>query len=67
MQPPTRTTGKPTTRASPDGSENMKVGIGFAFNVWNSLYIEPNYTMPTKKDANDKREGAFSFGLSYRF
>tara|TARA_B100001142_G_scaffold229798_1_gene227938 strand:+ start:365 stop:814 length:450 start_codon:yes stop_codon:yes gene_type:complete len=50
-----------------DGSENMSIGLGFAFNVWNGLYVEPNYTMPTKKDANDKREGTFNFGLSYRF
>ena len=51
-----------------DGSENMKVGLGFAFNVWNGLYIEPNYMMPTKEDpVTKKREGTFNFGLSYRF
>ena len=50
-----------------DGSENMKVGLGFAFNVWNGLYIEPNYTMPTSEDENGDREGSFNFGLSYRF
>ena len=51
-----------------DGSDNMKVGVGFAFNVWNGLYVEPNYMMPTKEDAvTKKREGTFSFGLSYRF
>tara|TARA_B100001250_G_C19725708_1_gene755960 strand:- start:905 stop:1333 length:429 start_codon:yes stop_codon:yes gene_type:complete len=50
-----------------DGSDNMSVGLGFAFNVWNGLYIEPNYTMPTKKDVNGDREGSFNFGLSYRF
>ena len=50
-----------------DGSENMKIGLGFAFNVWNGLYIEPNYTMPTSEDDNGDREGSFNFGLSYRF
>ncbi len=51
-----------------DGSDNMKVGVGFAFNVWNGLYVEPNYMMPTSEDAvTKKREGTFSFGLSYRF
>ncbi|MBT3622271.1 MAG: hypothetical protein HN535_05950 [Flavobacteriales bacterium] len=53
----------PTT----DASDNMQIGVGFAFNVWNGLYVEPNYTMPTKKDADDKREGTFNFGISYRF
>jgi hypothetical protein len=50
-----------------DGSENMRIGVGFAFNVWNGLYVEPNYTMPTEKDAEDKREGSFNLGVSYRF
>ena len=50
-----------------DGSDNMKIGLGFAFNVWNGLYVEPNYMMPTSKDENDKREGSFNFGVSYRF
>ena len=50
-----------------DGSDNMKVGLGFAFNIWNGLYIEPNYTMPTSKDDDGDREGSFNFGLSYRF
>ena len=41
-----------------DASDNMKIGVGFAFNVWNGLYIEPNYTMPTKEDpVTEKREG----------
>ena len=50
-----------------DGSDNMNIGIGFAFNVWNGLYLEPNYTMPTNEDENGDREGTFNFGLSYRF
>tara|TARA_B100001758_G_scaffold171698_1_gene148669 strand:- start:729 stop:1175 length:447 start_codon:yes stop_codon:yes gene_type:complete len=50
-----------------DGSDNMRIGLGFAFNVWNGLYVEPNYTMPTSEDENGDREGTFNFGLSYRF
>jgi hypothetical protein len=51
-----------------DGTDNMKIGLGFSFNVWNGLYIEPNYTMPTSEDAvTKKREGSFNFGLAYRF
>ena len=50
-----------------DGSEDMHIGLGYAFNVWNGLYVEPNYTMPTSEDANGDREGSFNFGISYRF
>jgi hypothetical protein len=50
-----------------DGSENMSIGLGFSFNVWNGLYVEPNYTMPTSEDDNGDREGSFNFGLSYKF
>jgi hypothetical protein len=50
-----------------DASDNMSIGVGFAFNVWNGLYVEPNYTMPTKEDADGNREGTFNFGISYRF
>lgn len=50
-----------------DGSENMNIGVGFAFNVWNGLYVEPNYTMPTSEDDEGNREGSFNFGISYRF
>lgn len=50
-----------------NSSDNMQVGLGFAFNVWNGLYVEPNYSMPTSEDDNGDREGSFNFGLSYRF
>ena len=50
-----------------DDAEDMMIGVGFAFNVWNGLYVEPNYTMPTSEDADGNREGSFNFGLSYRF
>ena len=50
-----------------DASDNMSIGVGFAFNVWNGLYVEPNFTMPTSEDEDGDREGTFNFGLSYRF
>ena len=50
-----------------DEDEGMMIGVGFEFNVWNGLYVEPNYTMPTSEDDAGNREGSFNFGLSYRF
>ena len=50
-----------------EATDNMKIGIGYSFNVWNSLYIEPNYNMPLSEDASGDREGDFNLGLSYRF
>jgi opacity protein-like surface antigen len=42
-----------------NAADNMTLGVGFSINVWNSLYVEPNYT--TKDD-----EGSFNIGLSYK-
>ena len=50
-----------------DDDEGMRIGVGFALNVWNGLYVEPNYSMPTSEDADGNRDGSFNFGLSYRF
>jgi len=47
-------------------SDNMKVGIGYSYNVWKSLYFEPSYTMPMKEDANGEKEGKLMIGLSYK-
>ena len=48
-------------------SDNMKVGVGISFSIWNSLYIEPNYTMPVSKDEAGDRAGSFNLGIGYRF
>ena len=48
-------------------TENMNIGVGYAFNIWNKLYIEPNYSIPTKEDENGDREGKFLIGVSYKF
>ena len=51
-----------------DMSDNMKIGVGFSFNVWNALYLEPNYTMPVSEDeVTGDREGTFNIGMGYRF
>ena len=50
-----------------DMSDNMKVGLGMSFAVWNSLYLEPNYSMPVSEDGNGDREGEFNIGIGYRF
>ena len=46
-----------------DMTDNMKVGIGMSFAVWNSLYLEPNYT----KSMKDGEKGQFNIALSYLF
>ena len=42
-----------------DAVENISMGVGFSMRIWNSLYIEPNYT-------NQGEEGSFNVGLSYK-
>ena len=54
-----------TMPSTDDDDAGMRIGVGFSFNVWNGLYIEPNYTMNASND--DDRDGNFNFGLSYRF
>tara|TARA_R100000234_G_scaffold113278_2_gene87569 strand:+ start:77 stop:487 length:411 start_codon:yes stop_codon:yes gene_type:complete len=47
-------------------SENMNMGVGYSYNVWDKLYIEPNYSIPMKEDESGEREGKFLIGLSYK-
>jgi len=47
--------------------DNMELGLGYSFKVWNSLYIEPNYTMPAKADEAGEREGSLNLSVSYKF
>ena len=47
--------------------DNMELGLGYSFNVWKDLYIDPNYTMPVKADADGKREGSLNLSVSYKF
>jgi opacity protein-like surface antigen len=54
-----------------DSEEEMKdkleLGLGYSYNVWDKLYIDPYYIMPLKKDEDGEREGMFKLGLSYKF
>ena len=46
--------------------DKMELGVGYSFNVWNKLYVDPYYVMPMKEDAEGNREGEFRLGLSYK-
>ena len=47
--------------------DNMELGLGYSFRIWNNLYVDPSYTMPYKKDEADEREGTLNLGVSYKF
>ena len=44
--------------------DKVNVGVGYSFNVWNNLYIDPNYTMPLKEDEAGEREGTLNLSVS---
>ena len=46
--------------------DNIELGLGYSFKVWNKLYIDPNYTMPVREDAKGEREGTLNLSLSYK-
>ena len=48
-------------------TDKLDVGIGYSYNVWKGLYIDPNYTMPLKEDSEGNREGSFNLSFSYKF
>ena len=47
--------------------DKMELGIGYSLKVWDKLYIDPNYTMPAKADADGNREGTLNLSVSYKF
>ena len=47
-------------------TDNLNVGVGCSLQVWNSLYVEPSYSMPLKEDGEGNREGAFKLGVAYK-
>ena len=47
--------------------DNMEVGLGYSFKVWNNLYVDPNYTMPVKENEAGEREGTLNLSVSYKF
>ena len=46
--------------------DNVALGLGYSFGVWNKFYIEPNYTMPLKEDEAGEREGTLNLSISYK-
>jgi predicted porin len=46
--------------------DKMELGVGYSFNVWNKLYVDPYYVMPMKEDTEGNREGEFRLGISYK-
>ena len=47
--------------------DKLELGLGYSYNVWDKLYIDPYYIMPLKKDEDGEREGMFKLGVSYKF
>ena len=47
--------------------DNLTVGLGYSYNVWKGLNVEPNYNMGLKEDENGERAGCFNLNLSYKF
>ena len=50
-----------------EAMDNVELGIGYSYNVWKGLYVDPNYTMPAKADEAGDREGTFNLSVSYKF
>ena len=46
--------------------DKLELGIGYSFNVWKKLYVDPYYVMPMKENDEGKREGEFRLGISYK-
>ena len=46
--------------------DKMELGLGYSFNVWNKLYVDPYYVMPMKENSEGNREGEFRLGISYK-
>ena len=47
--------------------DNLTLGLGYSWNVWKGLNVEPNYSMGLKEDEEGERAGSFNLGLSYKF
>ena len=47
--------------------DKVNVGVGYSWNVWKGLSVDPNYTMPAKADEAGEREGSLNLSVSYKF
>ena len=46
--------------------DKLELGLGYSFNVWKKLYVDPYYVVPMKEDSEGNREGEFRLGISYK-
>jgi len=46
--------------------DKLELGLGYSYNIWKELYIDPYYVMPLKEDSEGNREGEFRLGISYK-
>ena len=46
--------------------DRLDIGIGYSWNVWDKLYVNPNYTMPLEEDEDGAREGTLNLSISYK-
>ena len=46
--------------------DKLELGVGYSFNVWKKLYVDPYYVVPMKENDEGKREGEFRLGISYK-
>ena len=51
---------------SEEMTDNLNIGVGYSLQVWNSLYVEPSYSMPLKEDGEGNREGVIKVGIAYK-
>ena len=47
--------------------DKLDLGVGYSYNVWKNLWLDPNYTMPLKENEEGEREGSFNLSISYKF
>ena len=47
--------------------DNIELGLGYSFKVWDNLYVDPNYTIPAKANEAGDREGTLNLSVSYKF
>jgi opacity protein-like surface antigen len=47
--------------------DNIELGLGYSFKVWDNLYVDPNYTMPAKANEAGERERTLNLSVSYKF
>ena len=47
--------------------DRLDLGVGYSFNIWEGLYIDPTYTVSMKKNSDDEYEGKLNFTISYKF